>query len=101
MPQLGDRVEPIFMSRACGRQRVLVAVCHEHLAHDPYLGRGHVAVEPARLIPVRLPSLSVCIHELMDVRGWSDAGKMIAMHSGIADALRVMRRIPQGRIRLL
>src|SRR5262249_41823688 len=48
VPQLGDRAVPVPVGSARGCQRLSIGVGNEHLADNPYLGLGHVAIEPVR-----------------------------------------------------
>ena len=50
---------------------------------------------------MRLPGLPVDIHQLAHARSRAEADEMIAVPGRIHDALRVIRRIPQRRVRLL
>gem|GEM_PF-6789272 len=101
VPQLGDRAVPVPVGGARGRQRLGIAVGYEHLADDPHLGRGHVAIEPVRRLAMRLPGLPVRIHKLAHTRSRAEADEMVAVPGRIHDALRVIRGIPQRRVWLL
>src|SRR5215475_4412850 len=79
VPQLGDRAVPVPVGSARGCQRLGIGVGNEHLADNPYLGLGHVAIESVRRLAMRFPGLPVYIHQLSHPRSRAEADEMIAM----------------------
>src|SRR5262249_44500255 len=101
VPELGDRVVPVSVGGARGLQRVVVSVRNEHLAHDTDFWFGDVAIEPIRVVAMRRPALAVQVRLLAYERRRTQSREVVSVPRRILDAVGIVRRVPQWRVRAL